>query len=320
LTNKAEEGGDAQAAARRLLSITQDGTPMRLARFGDAGVEKPGLVDSAGDVRDLSAEIPDIDPSALGPAQLDRLRRIDPTHLPPAPPGSRLGPCVARIPNFIAIGLNYRDHAAETNSPIPAEPVVFNKHSASVSGPNDPIICPAGSRKLDWEIELGVIVGSRCWQVTEHEAMDFVAGYCLVNDVSERMFQSEMGGQWTKGKSSPTFGPLGPYLVTRDEVADPQNIDLTLDVNGVRRQTGHTGNMIFDVRFIVAYLSRFMALLPGDVIITGTPAGVGLGQKPPTFLQTSDVVTLDGGILGRQRQEVVAFDADIGARWRGSAR
>ena len=291
---------------------------MRLVRFGSSGSEKPGLVDSEGMVRDLSDVITDVDGAALGPDQLERLRQIDPKRLRLAPAGSRLGPCVGGVPNLIAIGLNYRDHAAETNSPIPDQPVVFNKHTASISGPDDPIICPPGSQKLDWEIELGVIIGRRCWQVAENDALDFVSGYCLANDVSERAFQSEMGGQWTKGKSSLSFAPLGPFLVTADALTDPQNLDLRLDVNGLRRQSGNTRNMIFGVQFIVSYLSRFMALLPGDVIITGTPAGVGLGQKPQTFLKAGDIITLEGGELGRQRQEVVAFDEEMSRRWRSA--
>ena len=282
---------------------------MRLVRFGQAGSEKPGLVDATGSLRDLTELIADIDATTLNPRELERLRKIDPVTLPEAPARSRMGPCIGRPPNVVAIGLNYRDHAAETNSPIPAEPVVFNKHTASISGPNDPIISPPGANKLDWEIELGVVMGQRCWQVAEREALDFVAGYCLANDVSERAFQSERGGQWTKGKSYVSFAPIGPFLVTTDELTDPQSLDLTLDVNGVRRQAGNTRNMIFDVRFIVSYVSQFMALLPGDLIITGTPAGVALGQKPQVFLKPGDVLTLDGGILGCQRQQVLAYDA-----------
>jgi len=280
---------------------------MRLVRFGPPGREKPGLVDSSGGFRDLSALVGDIDATTLGPDGLDRLRGTDPTRLPVAPTGVRIGPCVANVPNIIAIGLNYRDHAAETMSSIPAEPVVFNKHIGSISGPDDPIICPPDAHKLDWEIELGVVMGSRCWQAKEIEALDFVAGYCLVNDVSERAFQSERGGQWVKGKSCPSFAPIGPFLVTADALPDPQNVDLLLEVNGVRRQTGNTRDMIFDVRYLVSYLSRFMALMPGDVITTGTPAGVGLGQKPPVFLRAGDIVSLDGGVLGRQRQQVQAI-------------
>lgn len=235
-----------------------------------------------------------------------RLAAIDPATLPLVPAGTRLGPCVGGIGNVVAIGLNYADHAAESGMPVPPEPVVFNKHSGSVSGPNDDIWLPPGSLKLDWEVELGVVIGERAFQVAEADALRHVAGYCLVNDVSERSAQIERGGQWVKGKSYPTHCPLGPWLVTPDELGDPQDVDLWLDVNGQPRQRGSTRTMIFGVAQIVSYLSRFMALQPGDVIPTGTPPGVGMGMKPPTFLRAGDVVTLGGRGLGEQRQTVVA--------------
>jgi 2-keto-4-pentenoate hydratase/2-oxohepta-3-ene-1,7-dioic acid hydratase in catechol pathway len=290
---------------------------MRLVRFGARGSEKPGLIDSQGIVRDLSAVVPDIDARTLSTAALARLREIDPAQLPAAPAGVRLGACVGSIPNLVCIGLNYSDHAAETNTPIPSQPIVFNKHTGAAAGPNDALILATGSAKLDWEVELAVVIGTPAWHVREEDALRHVAGYCLCNDVSERAWQIEYEGQWTKGKSYYGYAPLGPWLVTADEVPDPQDVDLWLEVNGVRRQNGNTRTQIFGVAHIVSYLSRFMALQPGDVIATGTPPGVGLGQKPPLFLKAGDRVALGSRLLGEQRQTVVAYDDDtMGARWR----
>jgi 2-keto-4-pentenoate hydratase/2-oxohepta-3-ene-1,7-dioic acid hydratase in catechol pathway len=280
---------------------------MKLVRFGPAGQEKPGLVDRDGRIRDLSGHVADISGAALGAQALARLRGVDPNSLPVVPDGARLGPCVNGVGNFIAVGLNYVDHAAETGSPIPAEPILFNKAPSCIVGPNDDTIIPKGSKKLDWEVELAIVIGERASYVHANNALDYVAGYCLCNDVSEREFQIERGGQWMKGKSCPTFGPLGPWLVTRDEIADVQNLSMWLDVNGERRQTGSTKTMIFDCAQIVSYTSHFMTLQPGDVITTGTPPGVGLGMKPPRYLQAGDVVTLSIAGLGEQRQKVVAY-------------
>lgn len=290
---------------------------MRLVRFGARGSEKPGLIDAEGVVRDLSAVVPDIDARTLSTAALARLREIDPAQLPPAPAGVRLGACVGSIPNLVCIGLNYSDHAAETNTPIPSQPIVFNKHTGAAAGPNDALILAPGSAKLDWEVELAVVIGTPAWHVREEDALRHVAGYCLCNDVSERAWQIEYEGQWTKGKSYYGYAPLGPWLVTADEVPDPQDVDLWLDINGVRRQSGNTRTQIFGIAHIVSYLSRFMALQAGDVIATGTPPGVGLGQKPPLFLKAGDRVALGSSLLGEQRQSVVAYDDEaMGARWR----
>jgi 2,4-diketo-3-deoxy-L-fuconate hydrolase len=290
---------------------------MRLVRFGARGSENPGLIDAQGIVRDLSAVVPDIDARTLSTAALARLREIDPAQLPAAPAGVRLGACVGSIPNLVCIGLNYSDHAAETNTPIPSQPVVFNKHTGAAAGPDDALILAPGSAKLDWEVELAVVIGTPAWHVREEDALRHVAGYCLCNDVSERAWQLEYEGQWTKGKSYYGYAPLGPWLVTADEVPDPQAMDLWLDVNGVRRQSGNTRTQIFGVAHIVSYLSRFMALAPGDVIATGTPPGVGLGHKPPLFLKAGDRVALGNPLLGEQRQSVVAYDDEaMGARWR----
>jgi 2-keto-4-pentenoate hydratase/2-oxohepta-3-ene-1,7-dioic acid hydratase in catechol pathway len=290
---------------------------MKLVRFGARGSEKPGVIDAQGVVRDLSGVVPDIDARALSPAALARLREIDFATLPAAPAGVRLGACVGSIPNLVCIGLNYSDHAAETNTPIPSQPVVFNKHTGAAAGPNDALILAPGSVKLDWEVELAVVIGTPAWHVREEDALRHVAGYCLCNDVSERAWQLEYEGQWTKGKSYYGYAPLGPWLVTADEVPDPQAMDLWLEVNGVRRQSGNTRTQIFGVAHIVSYLSRFMALAPGDVIATGTPPGVGLGHKPPLFLKAGDRVALGNPLLGEQRQSVVAYDDEaMGARWR----
>lgn len=288
---------------------------MRLVRFGLPGQEQPGILDEDGVIRDLSGVVDDIDASALSPTVIEQLRTLDTDTLRAVAPGTRLGPCVGNVPNLICIGLNYSDHAAETNTPIPSQPVVFNKHTACISGPTDPVVLPTGAQKLDWEVELAVVIGTPAWHIEESQALSHVAGYCLANDVSERAYQLEYEGQWTKGKSGFSFAPLGPWLVTPDEVADPQALDLWLDVNGKRLQTGNTRTMIFSVAHIVAYLSRFMPLMPGDVIITGTPPGVGLGQKPPVFLKAGDTMRVGGQGLGEQCQTVVPYVARMGAAW-----
>ena len=280
---------------------------MRLVRFGPRGAEKPGLIDANGTVRDLSALIPDITGATLSPHSLARLRAIDPNDLPAAPAGARLGACVGQVPNVVCIGLNYADHAAEAGLQPPSQPVVFAKHSSAIAGPNDPVVIRPGSVKLDWEVELAIVIGSPALHVSEADALAHVAGYCLCNDVSERAWQIEMEGQWGKGKSYPGYAPIGPWLLTADELPDPQTLDLWLDVNGTRRQTGHTRTQIFGVAKVVSYLSQFMALQPGDVIPTGTPPGVGLGHKPPLFLKAGDVMTLGSSLLGQQRQVVVPY-------------
>jgi 2,4-didehydro-3-deoxy-L-rhamnonate hydrolase len=279
---------------------------MKFFRFGPPGSEKAGVVDAGGQLRDLSGVVPDMGPASLGPDSMARLAAVDPASLSLVPEGVRLGPCVGGVGNVICIGLNYADHAAEAGLIAPGQPIVFNKHSGAISGPNDDIWLAPGSQKLDWEVELGIVIGQRAFHVSEDYALKHVAGFCLVNDVSERAYQIEYEGQWTKGKSYPTHCPIGPWLVTPDELGDPQDVDLWLDVNGERRQTGNTRTMIFGVATIVSYLSRFMALQPGDVISTGTPPGVGMGMKPPRYLQAGDVVTLGGRGLGQQRQTVVA--------------
>ncbi|MBQ0823058.1 fumarylacetoacetate hydrolase family protein [Microvirga terrae] len=293
---------------------------MKLVRFGDAGREKPGLIDSNGQIRDLSGLVPDITGAALSSDTLDRIRNTDPSTLPIAPSGQRLGPCVGQVRNFIAIGLNYADHAAETGAPIPAEPIVFNKAPSCIVGPNDDVIIPRGSQKTDWEVELAIVIGERASYIGANEALDFVAGYCVCNDVSEREYQIERGGTWTKGKGCPTFGPLGPWLVTKDEIADVQNLSMWLEVNGERVQNGSTKTMIFNVAQIVSYVSHFMILEPGDVITTGTPPGVGMGMKPQRFLKAGDEVSLGIEGLGEQRQRFVAFEGnavDTSKSWKG---
>ncbi len=277
---------------------------MKLLRYGPAGAERPGLLDAAGTVRDLSALLGEIDGAALSGEALERLRQVDPARLPPVPAPGRIGPCVAGVGKFVAIGLNYADHAAEAGQPVPSEPIVFFKATSCISGPDDPVPIPRGCGKLDYEVELGVVVGERAQYVDEAAALDHVAGYCVVNDVSARDFQLERGGQWVKGKSHDGFGPLGPWLVTRDEVPDPQNLRLWLEVDGARRQDGTTATMVFGVAHLVSYLSRFMTLHPGDVIATGTPPGVGLGMKPPTFLQPGQTLRLGIDGLGTQTQTV----------------
>jgi len=279
---------------------------MKLCRIGDAGQERPALVDGDGYIRDLSAHVADLDGAAIGPEGLARLAAIEPTSLPLIEGPVRYGPPVAGTRQFVAIGLNYADHAAESNLPIPAEPVVFNKWVSCIQGPNDPVTIPAGSQKTDWEVELGVIIGSTANNVSEADALNHVAGYCVVDDVSERAWQIERGATWDKGKGFPTFGPVGPWLVTADEVGDPQALSMWLDVNGARKQDGSTKTMIFTVAQIVAYVSQFMTLLPGDIITTGTPPGVGLGQKPePWYLKAGDVVSLGIEKLGEQKHQFV---------------
>jgi 2-keto-4-pentenoate hydratase/2-oxohepta-3-ene-1,7-dioic acid hydratase in catechol pathway len=282
-------------------------SPMKLLRYGPAGQEKPGLLDRDGKIRDLSGVVQDIGPETLAPASLQKLRGIDPASLPAVGGEPRIGPCVARVPKIVCVGLNYTDHAEETGSPIPKEPVLFMKAVTSITGPYDDVMLPKGSVKGDWEVELGIVIGSVTRYVAVHDALKHVAGYCVVNDVSEREFQIERGGNWSKGKSADTFAPLGPWLVTADEVPDPQNLALFCEVNGKRMQDGHTRNMIFPVAHVISYISHFMTLMPGDVIPTGTPAGVGLGMKPPQFLKSGDTMRLGIEGLGEQRQRVVAF-------------
>ncbi|MBC7156641.1 MAG: fumarylacetoacetate hydrolase family protein [Rhodobacteraceae bacterium] len=279
---------------------------MKLLRHGPAGAEKPGMLDAAGIVRDLSGVVPDIAGEALSDAGLARLAALDPATLPAVPAGTRLGPCVGGTGKFICIGLNYSDHAAETGAQVPSEPIIFMKATSAICGPDDPLIIPRGSKKTDWEVELAVIVGARAKYVAEADALAHVAGYAVAHDVSERAFQTERSGQWTKGKSCDNFGPTGPWLVTRDEVADPQTLPMWLKVNGETMQNGSTATMVFGVARLVSYLSQFMTLHPGDIIATGTPPGVGMGMKPQRFLKPGDVVELGIEGLGSQRQEVVA--------------
>ena len=281
---------------------------MKLVRFGPHGREKPGIVDSKGGIRDLSKVVPDLAGDALSPKGLAKIRKAPIEKLPLVRGNPRLAACVGGVGNLIAIGLNYSDHAAEAGMAIPKEPIIFNKVISCICGPNDDTIIPKGSTKLDWEVELGIVIGQRARYLSKDKALDVVAGYCLANDVSERAFQIERAGQWVKGKSCETFGPLGPWLVTKDEIKDPQGLNMCLDVNGEKRQRGNTKTMIFDCRHLVWYCSQFFVLEPGDVIITGTPPGVGLGMKPePKFLKAGDVVTLGIDGLGEQRQKVVKF-------------
>jgi 2-keto-4-pentenoate hydratase/2-oxohepta-3-ene-1,7-dioic acid hydratase in catechol pathway len=287
--------------------ITEKGeTLMKLLRWGPAGAERPGLLDDAGIARDLTGLVPDIGGAVLSDAGLAMLRGIDAATLPLVPEGSRLGPCVAGTGKFICIGLNYSDHAAETGATVPPEPIIFMKATSAICGPDDPIIIPRGSEKTDWEVELGVVIGTRAKYVSEAEALNHVAGYCVVNDVSERAFQAERAGQWTKGKSCDNFGQTGPWLVTRDRVADPQNLGMWLTLNGKTMQNGSTKTMVYGVAHLVSYLSQFFTLHPGDIISTGTPPGVGLGMKPPMYLKPGDVVELGIEGLGQQRQQVIA--------------
>ncbi len=296
---------------------------MKLLRYGPPGQEQPGLLDSAGNIRSLAGIIDDIAGPALSTASLQKLRGINPDTLhevgPPSRGGldtassaarlaapTRLGPCVAGVGKMMCIGLNYSEHAAETGAAIPKEPILFMKATSAIVGPNDDVRIPRGSSQTDWEVELGVVIGERAKYVSEADALNYVAGYCVVHDVSEREFQKDRGGQWTKGKSCDTFGPLGPWLVTKDEVADPQNLKLWLEVDGVRRQDGSTNTMIFGVKKLVSYLSQFFTLHPGDVISTGTPSGVGMGMKPPTYLRAGQTVRLSVEGLGEQQQRITA--------------
>jgi 2,4-diketo-3-deoxy-L-fuconate hydrolase len=278
---------------------------MKLIRFGPAKQEKPGALDSEGRIRDLSEIIADIGGAALEPESLVRLRALDLSHLPIVPGSPRIGPCVASVGKFLCIGLNYSDHAAESGMAVPAEPVLFTKATSAICGPNDDVIIPRGSMKTDWEVELGVVIGKEAKYVAEEDALSHIAGYCVINDLSERAFQLKGTGQWVKGKSCDTFGPIGPWLVTADEIPDPQNLHMWLEVDGHRYQNGSTAAMIFGVAHLVSYLSRFMSLQPGDIISTGTPPGVGLGQKPPVYLRAGNVITLGIEGLGQQCQLTV---------------
>ncbi len=282
---------------------------MKLARYGRAGKEKPALVDKNGKLRDLSDVVADIDADVLAPRALARLAKIKPESLPAVRGAPRLGPCLSDVGNFIAIGLNYSDHAAESGMPVPKEPLLFNKAPSCIVGPDDDVVIPKGSKKTDWEVELAVVIGTRASYVSEAQALTHVAGYCICNDVSEREFQHDRTGQWVKGKSAPTFGPLGPWLVTPEDIEDVQGLGMWLDVNGERMQTGSTATMVFGVRKLVSYISQFMVLEPGDVITTGTPPGVGAGMKPPRFLKAGDTMTLGIDGLGQQTQHVVAWKA-----------
>ena len=280
---------------------------MKLVRYGAPGREKPGILDKEGRIRDLSKIVPDLAGDALSPKSITKLSKLNPEKLPLVKGKPRIGPCVGKVGNFIAIGLNYSDHAAEAGMPIPKEPIIFNKAPSCICGPNDDTMIPKDSSKLDWEVELGIVIGSRARYLSKDKALDVVAGYCLANDVSERVFQLDRVGQFTKGKSAETFGPLGPWLVTKDEIKDVQALDMWLDVNGEKRQRGNTRTMIFGAEYLVWYCSQFFVMEPGDIIITGTPPGVALGMKPaPVFLKPGDVVTLGIEKLGEQKQKIVA--------------
>lgn len=282
---------------------------MKLVRYGTTGQEKPGMIDADGTLRDLSAHVADITGATLGDDSIAKLRALDPATLPTVDGNPRMGACVGNIGKFMCIGLNYADHAAETGADIPEHPILFMKANSAITGPNDDVVMPRGSATTDWEVELGVVIGKAAKYVSEEDALDYVAGYCLCNDVSERHFQTSLTGQWTKGKSCDTFGPTGPWLVTRDEVEDPQNLDMWLDVNGKRMQTGNTKTMIFTVAQVISHLSQLFTLHPGDVISTGTPPGVGMGIKPePVYLKDGDVMELSIQGLGMQRQNVRADD------------
>jgi 2-keto-4-pentenoate hydratase/2-oxohepta-3-ene-1,7-dioic acid hydratase in catechol pathway len=279
---------------------------MKLMRVGPQGQERPVVLDSQGEMRDLSGVVPDLAGNGVSLEALETIRAIDLATLPVLPDGARVGACLGGVPNFFCVGLNYAKHAAETGAKPPKEPILFSKAASALAGPNDAVMLPPGSEKSDWEVELGVVIGKPCWQVSEAEALDHVAGYCVVNDLSERAWQMEHGGQWIKGKSAPGYGPCGPCLVSADEVPDPQALRLSLALNGETVQDSDTSDMIFGVAEIISYMSRFMALVPGDLIATGTPAGVGLGMTPPRFLRAGDVMELSVEGLGTQRQEVVA--------------
>lgn len=281
---------------------------MKLLRFGPAGQEKPGILDADGNVRDLSGKCPDFAGAGVSLEALDAIRAIDVDSLPVVAEPGRIGSCVASVPNFFCIGLNYAKHAAETGAEPPKEPIIFNKATSALSGPFDDVVIPKGSVKSDWEVELGVVIGKEASYVSEEDALSYVAGYCVINDMSEREFQIEKGGQWIKGKSAPTFGPTGPYLVTADEVGDPQTLALSLDLNGETVQDSNTDDMIFSVKEIVSYMSQFMKLQPGDIIATGTPSGVGMGMKPQRFLKAGDKMTVRIEGLGEQEQTAVAYE------------
>lgn len=278
---------------------------MKLLRFGPAGHEKPGILDANENIRDLSSIVPNIDGNTLDPETLSRINKLDLTSLPTVNPDVRLGACVDQSSKFICVGLNYADHAAESNMPLPTEPEIFSKFTSAICGPNDNIIKPRNSSKLDWEVELAIVIGKEASYVSEEEAEEYIAGYCICNDISERDFQLERGNQWDKGKGCDTFGPIGPYLVTKDEIDDINNLAMTLEVNGVTYQKGNTSTMVFKTAFIVSYLSQFCTLKPGDIISTGTPPGVGLGQTPPVYLQAGDTISLSIENLGSQNQTVV---------------
>ncbi len=280
---------------------------MKLLRFGPKGQEKPGIIDADGNVRDLSGKVADFAGEAVSLAAIDAIRAIDIDTLPVVTP-DRIGACLADVPNFYCIGLNYAKHAAEAGLDLPVEPILFNKATSALSGPNDPVIIPRGSEKSDWEVELGVVIGKAASYVSEEDALDYVAGYCTINDMSERSYQMDRGGQWIKGKSAPSFGPTGPYLVTADEVPDPQALRLSLKLNGETVQDSSTSDMVFTVRQIISNISQFMELRPGDIIATGTPEGVGMGMKPPRYLRPGDVMELEVDGLGAQRQETVAAE------------
>jgi 2,4-didehydro-3-deoxy-L-rhamnonate hydrolase len=280
---------------------------MKLVRWGKPGREKPGIVDKDGKIRDLSGVVADISGDTLSKAGLAKIAKKNLDRLPLVRGKPRLGPCVGHVPNFYAVGLNYADHAAETGAAIPKEPILFNKASSCIMGANDEVMIPKGSTKTDWEVELAIVIGARASYIKEREAMDVIAGFCICNDVSEREYQMERGGQWMKGKGCPTFGPIGPWLVTRDEIKDVQKLGMWLDLNGERVQNGSTKTMIFGVKHIVSYMSQFMELMPGDVITTGTPPGVGLGMKPPRFLKAGDVMRVGIEGLGEQKQLVTAW-------------
>lgn len=285
---------------------------MRLARFGESGAERPGLIDADGKLRDLSSVVPDVAGPALTSEGLARIRAVDPASLPEVPAGARLGACVGGVRNFVGVGLNFADHAAETGLRIPREPILFNKAPNCVVGPNDDVMLPKAHQKVDWEVEIAFVIGDRASNVAEEDALAHIAGVCVCNDVSERHFQTERSGQWTKGKGCPTFGPLGPWLVTLDEAGDLDNLEMFLDVNGRRMQSGSTSTMIFKIPYLLSYISTFMTLDPGDVVTTGTPPGVGMGKEPPVFLKAGDTMRLGVQGLGEQEQTVVPFRETAG--------
>jgi len=288
------------------LNLNEKVYKLKLIRFGPKGQEKPGIIDENGDIRSLEDHVYDIDGASLSVERLAELEGLDLTSLPKIDALTRLGPCVGSVGKILCIGLNYSDHAEEAGMEVPSEPILFTKATSAINGPNDDVLLPRGSQKTDWECELGVVIGTHAKYVSEEDALDYVAGYCIVNDISERAFQLERVGQWVKGKSCDTFAPIGPWLVTKDEILDPQNLKMFLDVNGKRFQNGTTKTMVYGVAHIVSYLSSFMSLQPGDVIITGTPPGVGMGQNPPVYLKAGDVMRLGIDGLGEQSQKVVA--------------